>query len=337
MTQNTVLILGVGRSGTTALYQQLQDIYIAEYGQALKSVYEPFLWDLQLFDRPLRDTDELFSNMSSVSYQGILENKSIPLFVLPDQVTQYQHRPFIREISCCPPERPALISKMIRANGRYCLLRSASPEARIVFILRNPLDVVNSSSEMFSFYGEDFHASDYERFQQEIIDIFGDEAAKLPRDMYVQKQAFYWYFMNRFFLEQSIDDQRLLKILYSEYSEKPEATHTKLCQFLDVDINKTPFTDSYKSKAGPSFSGITLSQEEIAGLDIYLELYAELLDKFFPGNTESIGRIRDKYKNASDKSFVIDRYFGKTPIYLRSVLAKKKKRGIIHKFKRIFR
>lgn len=328
--ENTVLILGVGRSGTTAIYRQLQDIYFSEFAAGLRSVYEPFLWSWKLFDGMYSDVDRLFDNMSSVSYEAIVHSKTIPLFVLPDQVQKYAGMPFIADISRCPEEKSALLSKMIRANGRYHLLKQVSPQAKFIYILRNPLDVINSSSEMFSFFGEDFHESDYERFMEEVSNIYGDEARKLPSALYSERQACYWYFMNRFFLESSAQDPNVLKILYSDYVKQPEIVHENICNFLGIDINKYPFSTKYKNKAGPSFSDINLSAQDVSGVQVYVEKYAELLQRFFPGNQENISKILEKYAHIKRQTPEVDKYLGKTPLLIKGELMRLERAQLVN-------
>lgn len=336
MASDTVLILGVGRSGTTAIYQHIQDIFLKRFPDSVKSVYEPFLWDWPQFDKPLQEVQPLFSEMSSISYKGILENKEISLLVLPHMAKNFVDRPFIDEIVSRPPDKLSLVAKLIRANGRYNVFRLKKPDAKIIFILRNPLDVVNSVNDMFSFYGDDFHLSDYDRFVKEVSEIYSDDTLSFPRNCHVQKQAFFWYFMNKFFLEQSKNDSNVLKILYEEYSEFPALVHEKICGFLSLDSQEHPFLAKYTSKAGPSHSNIGLTCQEIDSMAPYLEAYEKLLSDFFPDNPVSIEKIKSKYQSGKKHLVRDERYVGKTPLFLRAVIARNESRKLSHKIKRFF-
>ena len=46
------LVMGVGRSGTTAVYSLVQRILEVQYPGETDYVYEPFLWDRDRFNKP---------------------------------------------------------------------------------------------------------------------------------------------------------------------------------------------------------------------------------------------------------------------------------------------
>ncbi|MCI0471902.1 MAG: sulfotransferase, partial [Candidatus Aminicenantes bacterium] len=159
-----ICILGVGRSGTTALYTLLQEIFIDRFGKNTDFIYEPFLWDMQAFNGRYNDVVKNFDSMNSLSVEAMYHHQNLPLFI--EDATAFKDNPYLDKIFHKTSEN-ALI-KFIRANGRFRLLTEICPEAKYIFITRNPLDVINSVVVRFSLLGSEFHRDDWDRFTREI-------------------------------------------------------------------------------------------------------------------------------------------------------------------------
>ena len=318
----SIVILGVGRSGTTALYSALQNVLYGCFDGLVKSIYEPFLWEWTVFNKRLNAITDEFTYMSSVSYQGIAKHHQLPMLISEEMVAQYKTDEFLCELFKLDSGCQALIAKLIRANGRYHLLRSILPDAIWITMMRNPLDVVNSSAAMFSFYGEDFHASDYERFCLEVEQWYGPASLNLPRVTVIQKHAFYWYFMSRVLLEESIGDNRVFPLLYEQYRLDQTEFINDIVNKLGIKMTSMLMTAPQK-KVGPSYSSVNLTKDEILGLQVYMELYQELLNTYFPdtANIVNCEKIMDRYLKNYRKQKSIDRFYGRTPLYIKNNLS----------------
>ena len=64
-----IFIIGIGRSGTTAIYSILQRIIRIQLQKGVEFVYEPFLWDRSVFNKMYTDINDEFDNVSSLSVQ----------------------------------------------------------------------------------------------------------------------------------------------------------------------------------------------------------------------------------------------------------------------------
>ena len=160
-----VAVLGVGRSGTTMIYKILQDILYYDTENRLDCVYEPFLWDRKTFDGPYEQVTRSFENIDALSYEGIYNHKKLPLFI-PEQYDlrgEPSAYAYIKDFSTPLQKGNSLLIKLIRANGRFSLLKQCAPDLKSIFIIRNPIDVINSVINLFSFYGDDFYSSDFPR------------------------------------------------------------------------------------------------------------------------------------------------------------------------------
>ena len=337
----SIVILGVGRSGTTALYSALQNVLYDKFDGKVKSIYEPFLWEWTIFNKRLNTITDEFTYMSSVSYQGIAKHRQLPMLISEEMVAQYKKDEFLCELFKQDSGCQALITKLIRANGRYHLLRAILPNAIWITIMRNPLDVVNSSTAMFSFYGEDFHTSDYDRFCFEVEQWYGPNSLNLPRETTIQKRAFYWYFMSRVLLEESISDNSVFPLLYEQYRlNQTEFVH-KIANKLEIEMSSLLMTTSGR-KVGPSYGSVNLTKEEILGLQVYMELYQELLNAYFPEASRIVDcdKIMDRYLKNYREQKSIDRFYGRTPLYIRNNLSPRSltvssRRGILNRFRYI--
>ena len=78
-----VCILGVARSGTTALYTLVQEIMIDNFSDKVDFVYEPFLWEKSCFNDRFEKVSRNFDFMDSISSEGILNHLTLPMLITP--------------------------------------------------------------------------------------------------------------------------------------------------------------------------------------------------------------------------------------------------------------
>jgi hypothetical protein len=176
-----ILVSGVGRSATTLIYRQVGQL-LRSGGRAVNFRYEPYLWDI----RSPRMKGQSFG-LTHLSHAGLATHLETPLFL--DGPGDPRHDAFLDGLFDAPfdgdPDRrpDASLAKVIRGAGRLRAGLERFTDLRVIACLRNPVDTINSSLGMFSFFGEDFHADDRPRFKAELLTrppVPGIDAAALP-------------------------------------------------------------------------------------------------------------------------------------------------------------
>ena len=243
-----VCILGIARSGTTALYSLLQEIMLENH-KSVDFVYEPFLWDKNIFNKKYEEACKAFKYLNSISLEGIYQHQTLPLFI--NKPDQFQSNKYLRNIfRSQPPQQPKLI-KFTRANGRLLLLHKICPDCKFVFIIRNPLDSANSVLTKFSYYGGEFHHDDYPRFINEINSIYGLDYSAETFQTQIEKELMYWYYMNRFAIEILRKSTSNFLILTHEYYRmNREDAIRKICAFLNYDFKYHYFLKAEQTGTG---------------------------------------------------------------------------------------
>lgn len=314
-----IFIIGIGRSGTTAIYSILQRIIRIQLQKGVEFVYEPFLWDRSVFNKMYTDINDEFDNVSSLSVDAIYNHKKLPLFIDEEHVHKYLNNGFVQSLT--EPEVPnnILLAKYIRANGRILLLKQLAPDAKFIFLLRNPLDVINSSINMFSFYGGELFSSDYSRFRRQVKEIWGENAASHKlRDV---SECDYWFYMNRFVVDRYDDnDSNILPVFYENYIQNRGAELLRICEFMNVKFDQSYVAESER-KIGPSNSFSNLTKRGYQSLLPYLERYQEFANIL--GQNIDLDKINNKYQSRKFSESYLTRYDGKTVFYIKRALVKR--------------
>ncbi len=312
-----VMIYGVGRSGTTMLYSLLQRLFHDQYGENFESVYEPFLWERQVFDRPYAETKQAFAYINSLSAEGIYHHSRIPLFLSAKTMKPYLDNDYCRRIANPQNGHDHLVAKLIRANGRMPLFRALFPEYKFVLILRNPLDVVNSLKNKFSFFGDDFHRSDYRRFCKE-LDLMDKLLIEPGEANWVQRQAEYWYQMNAAAAAFAAGDDNTHVIVYEQFIADKERSAQELAQFLSLSAGLDAIA-SLDSASGQTTPSVSLSETEQRSILPYHYLYQDLCQAAGKDFTES-DRILDRYRSQCIEPDFDTGYDGMTALALKQTI-----------------
>lgn len=287
----TVNIFGVGRSGTSALYALIQEIMEEQLDGEIESIYEPFLREQSLCGG---DVNELsvranFKYIDSLSLEGMYNHSVLPMFI--EQSKQYADNPFLNKLYGNKKQKSSLfflskkqekkqhrLIKYIRANGRYRLLNAIDPDAKSIFMIRNPFDVGNSVKRMFSFYGGEFHKDDQQRFIDEVNRIYGRDYTREKFENYLDEQLFFWYYMNRFALESFADvNEKPLVVCYEKYISDRKHMLKDICDFLGLKYDEKYFS-SAEEIVGPKTKQKSMSSSEYTVAEKYLTKYFQLLD-----------------------------------------------------------
>ena len=230
-----ICILGTARSGTKAIYVLLQNILKCQQFKNVTFVYEPFLWDIDVFNDYFINVQNRFKYIDSLSKEGIYRHQSIPLFVQKDQEFDES---YLRRIFGINEEDGVKLVKMIKGNGRYHLMKKYAGTCKFIFVIRNPIDSVNSLRGHFSFFGGEFHKDDYGRFVKEVYDIFNDRLQEDGSNTFYS-EVNWWYYMNRYALESFQDyPEQPQVICYENFVNDSKKTIKDICKFLDIQYNK---------------------------------------------------------------------------------------------------
>jgi hypothetical protein len=153
-----IVIAGVARSGTTLLYESFARRLLTVGNEGITLNYEPYLW--RSSSPQVADTS--FSTATLDTY-GIYVHTNTPLFL---SGRHELHDEWLdRRVTITAGGWG--LTKIIRGGGRLSAWLSASKDIHVVIILRNPMDVLNSIRGRFSFFGTEFHPSDFGRFHRE--------------------------------------------------------------------------------------------------------------------------------------------------------------------------
>lgn len=179
-----ITIYGVGRSGTKAV-----QLYLA-YLIALKEErvwinYEPYFW----LDRKTQ----------TINYEGFFIHKNSPHIISSEKDLSSKHKHFLKKLE---QKNVSVISKFIRANGRINAINQLLKPDHSFLIVRDLYEVLNSVLRMewdFWSVGWEFRI-DWDAFVEEVkssnlIDRF-DWCIQNINDR-IDKNAFYWYAMNK--------------------------------------------------------------------------------------------------------------------------------------------
>ncbi|MEO0407440.1 MAG: sulfotransferase [Cyanobacteria bacterium P01_A01_bin.135] len=223
-------VFGVGRSGTTALYTGIQHMLLAS-GTPCRFLYEPYLWSPKVFDAPFTTVTQRFQSTNSLSVEGLYAHHVTPLFAGQGNPV---HDQFLKALT---QGSDSFLLKSIRANGRLSLFLEAFPDLKAVLIIRNPLDVVNSVIDRFSFFGDEFHPSDKPRFIAEVSSRFAiAELGDVPKNEVVWA-LWWWRYMNRAALQTAEQHrERVLVVAYEAFNQNPVRGLQHIGEFLGLDL-----------------------------------------------------------------------------------------------------
>jgi len=317
-------IFGIGCSGTTVLYSLLQEIYHDYLGASFQSIYEPFIWDKQIFNCRYKDAGRFFGWTSSLSIEGMYMHKCIPMFIKDKNSSTIFEQDFFNDFSHHRSQKIPSLSKFIRANGRMSAFRQLNPAAKFILIIRNPLDSINCAKHKFSYFGEDFYPSDYPRFRSE-VEKQGLLKIQPEQVCWANKQAEYCYQMTRAALDFATNDDQTIVIEYDQLKSNKSQTILRLGRFLNLDLN-TKYLQLLESQIGPQTSTVSLSQQEYQAILPYEVFYRELCQSHSIKYIKSHQNVIHQYASfATAEALQLD-YQEATTNQLRQVISRQVKK-----------
>lgn len=314
---NDIFVFGVGRSGTTVTYGYCQKTLARLAKRPIRSVYEPFLWKTDLFDRPYEDCARFFGKTSSVSIAGIYNHLSIPLFSFTPPDPKIIGNTFFAQFG--PSEkRPARLFKIIRGNGRLNLFRALNPHARFLVLIRNPLACVNSVKYKFDYFGSDFYPSDLERFCDE-LHVAGKPTIDPMTAVWAVRQAEYVHQMNAAAVEFALSDPLTLLVEYDAFVRDKPRTAAAIAQFLGWPEEQHEGA-GFSKTMGPATSSIVLSETEFNAIAPYARRHVELCEQFQAKNANHEAQLLERFRGKCLGSDYDARYDGLVPNALRRAI-----------------
>lgn len=287
-----IAVIGLGRSGTKAIYSVIQEMLIARDSSGSEFVYEPFLWDRTTFEKRFSDIKNHFGKSGTKSQEGIMNHLSLPLFIRNPE--EWVMNSFVKGLLTPFQPQHNLLLKFIRANGRIRLLHRICPEMKFIFVIRNPLDTIHSVLQRFSYFGSEFHEDDYPRFKRELLEVYGvniGESAQSP----AARQVLFWYYMNRFALETFRDEKiDVIHVCLESYADNPTSYFKQFYKMLGSSGGIVP--ESYaKEKIGAITTRHAFAAHDYEAVLPFLEQYPAMLSEFNISNSVDLKLITGKY------------------------------------------
>jgi hypothetical protein len=267
-----LLVSGIGRSGTTLIYQQIAKLLLVE-GVEANFRYEPYLWDIRT---PLAKGNAF--GMEQVHHYGLHVHLDTPLFLGPEGTRLHDgflDHVFDAPLDADPARRPAAyLAKVIRGSGRLGSYLARFPDLRVVLCLRNPVDTINSSLGMFSFFGEEFHRSDRARFRAE-MSARGDAPDGLPEGRNSVEWTAAWVdaFTQEALAVAAEHPGRVMAFCYEAFQADPGAMLERLQDF--AGLRNEGVHMGLAEPAGPQIKATSLTISDLCRLRPLLERYRE--------------------------------------------------------------
>jgi len=315
-----ILVSGIGRSGTTLIYQQLAKLLLVE-NLKTNFRYEPYLRDIK---QPIVRNSPF--GMEQLNHFGISTHLRTPLFL---QDATAEHSRFLETLFAAPYDGDltvtpdAYLTKIIRGSGRLRAYLSHDPDLKIIGCLRNPFDTINSSLGMFSLFGEEFHKSDRARFRQERS--ARGHVEKLPPDTCnsIEWLAAWWLDFTQETLAVAAEyPDNVFLFCYEEFLANRAQTLNALLDFIGIR-NEGIFL-GLNELAGPTIKSNSLTNIDIIKLYDGFEFYksAVLEPALGRAETEALQtRLMTRYVGGAFTLPVAGTRFGRmSSIQLRDIL-----------------
>lgn len=320
------LVAGVGRSGTTAVYEALQNM-TRRSRPRFSYFYEPYLWGPPTWGPKFRRVAEAFTTTGSIHADGLRLHLATPLFASEAQEQSPGHGEFVKGLF---GKHKASLTKIIRGCGRLKDYLDLVPDVRIVLVMRNPLDCVNSVVGNFSFFGDEFHPSDMPRFRRE-LEALGRTQPKF--DTECQAATAWWNEMNQAALRTvQCHRERVFIAPYEAYTSDRKATLRLLVKFLSVnvknDVMKTVGA-SLDHPVGPVTTTINLRADDVDHITPFQAAYFDSIQRLSDIPIKDTGRSMlekagGKYRALDPGAFAPDVPRDASPLRVRAMLRRER-------------
>lgn len=299
-----ILISGIGRSGTTTIYQILGKGLLAKYKDA-RCVYEPDLWNIPEVEHTAKVKGQPF-NVGQVGLFNLMVHCNTPLFLSGRNML---HDAWLSKVfgsfqssSLVAPEN--VLAKVIRSSGRLEAALTRFENLKVVIVTRNVVDTVNSGLGLFSFFGDEFHPSDKSRFVQEVNELFNAGIKETLKKNELQWSVLWWHY----FTEASIRTyekypEKVLLVPYEKYMENQQEVMGEIFDFTGIDrtlMDQALFDEG----AGPRTSVSHLDVQGIEQMNDEISWYFKRLSEAVSFNIDPLDFRRKLVAKYSKRKFV---------------------------------
>jgi glycosyltransferase involved in cell wall biosynthesis len=235
MEQHKIIIAGVGRSGTTFIFEEVAAALKAQK-QAQRPprfFYEPYLWAPAKVNQCGAVHHEPFDT-GNLSPFGIYVHCTAPLFL------NGAHPVHDQMIGHLFGHGDPAMAKMIRGNGRLRAYLAADPDLRVLGMTRDVFGTVNSAANHFSFFGGEFHPTDQPRFRAEVEARYDIKMPVEPSDeasRQAVRSACWWQYMTEALLEaKAAYPDRVCIVDYGSLRVDPDGAYQTIDRFLGLPV-----------------------------------------------------------------------------------------------------
>jgi glycosyltransferase involved in cell wall biosynthesis len=304
-----VLISGIGRSGTTTVYQILGKGFISKYGQA-KCSYEPYLWEIPAVESTAVVKGQPFS-VNQVGLFNVNVHCHTPIF-LEGRNSLHDH--WLRKVfGPMPPSATKApdnsMAKVIRGAGRLEAALTKYENLKVVIITRNIIDTANSGLGLFSFFGDEFHPSDKTRFVKEVNEKFAVNIDVKSLKSELDWSILWWHYLTEASIQtyEKFPD-RVKLVPYEHYNKNKRQVMGEIFDFADIEqihIDESLFEQG----AGPTTSISYLTNTDINLMRQEVEWYFTRLKEAisYETNFDEFNRLQAQkyYKRQYFKSLLL--------------------------------
>ena len=303
----SALISGVARSGTSAIYQVLAKGYVDKFKEA-KCVYEPYLRAFPATN----DVDTGAFSTENIDLFNVAVHCKTPLFFAKrNNLHDHWLRKVYGPVSIKSKQAPEnIIAKVSRGAGRLESALDLFENLKVVIVVRNVIDTVNSGLGLMSFFGDEFHPSDKKRFIDEVNENFCANLNFNDIKTELEWSTLWWHY----FTQVSFDlcqkyKGRVLLVPYERYVSNKLAVMQEVFDFAGVE-RKFINQPLLHKETGPTTSIAYLTESERGKLQPEMDWYFLRLSELIPTEIN-----KETFESNLNQKFKRRRYF-KSPLYM---------------------
>ena len=296
-----ILISGIGRSGTTTIFNVLGDALL-KFRDDAETIYEPYLWNIREAYKSATVKGQPFDN-NQINTFGVYTHTHTPIFL--DEPTGLHDLWLKQNFTGLRSGDYNRLVKVIRGAGRLEATIKSMPDVKVILVTRNPVDTINSGLGLFTFFGEEFHPSDRQRFLTEVNNKWGTDYTAEQLDMEYKWSALWWKYLTIASFDAARKyPENVFVLPYELYVKDKKQWMQKVMEF--VGIPQSCLSEQLLDfGAGPLTSVSRLTREEVELLGDHSLLYGRELNEFYPAYVPNYkmfrGSLINKYK---EKKFV---------------------------------
>ena len=257
-----IFILGLHRSGTSILYKMLGETgkiniltayHILKYDNLIynhinnleEKVKEELNKELKIKGITTRKTDNIAVNSDYAhEYMYIFTKKNLPLKITNKNKLLFDQ--ICRKLKFISKNNNAIILKNPHDLSNFLYIKKLYPNAKFIFIHRNPIDVISSLTRLWKTYLEEKSAY-YDIFIKSYSKIFQNPLLLSLLRLYYNSKIPMGIFQNIFSCRKNLNyflknidkltKDSYISIKYEDLCRNPNNTMSQVLKFLEVKTN----------------------------------------------------------------------------------------------------